>query len=104
MPVRDATGALIRALTAAFAGHALTFEHVHSRDWASGTLQATRHRIRAHISGPDAAHAADGFTESLEDREFDLGRYLIADIAVTDHRCDEAGVRLTIEALTIDND
>ncbi len=103
MPMRDATGSLLRAITAQLAGNPVRFERIHSRDWASGAFAAMRHQVELHIGGEHAQAAADAFVLDLGEREFDLGRYLLADIEVIADVRDATGVRLTVEALTIDN-
>lgn len=104
MPVRDATGALVRMLRQAFPDHELTFVNIHSRDWASGTLAAVRHRIALRLSGTDAHLACAAFLHGLDEREFDLGRYILADICVAVQHDAGGEVRLTVDALTIGND
>ena len=101
----NAGDALIRALRATFVtfGAAAIFEEIASRPWASATFSGARHRLRLRIEGEGAQAAADAFLDGLAEREFELAGHIVADIGlVEDLRGD--GVRLTLEALTVEVD
>ena len=81
-------------------------EEAQSRDWASATFTGQQHRFCLCLDGPAAAATADALLSGMADREFDLGRHILVDIAlVADERRDGGGrVRLTLEALTVEAD
>ncbi len=86
-----------------FAG-AVTVEELTSRSWASITMTGERHRMILRLEGPGAGIAASSFRSGLEEREFDLGGHILADIVMVDMREDgEDRVRLTLEALTVES-
>lgn len=107
---RDAATALLRALHSNivnfvnFAG-AFRVESLASRPWASVTFCGARHRVSFVLEGADAAAAADAFVAGLAEAEFDLLGHILADIALVDEQREQDGerVRLTIEALTVDD-
>ena len=96
-----AADALQQALRAGFAGTA-TVEELESRSWASITFSGERHRLRLRLEGECAAAAADEFLDGLAEREFDLPGHVLADIALVSDEREEAQVRLTLEALTVE--
>lgn len=77
-----------------------------SRDWASVTFTGQQHQFCLCLNGPTAAETANALLADMADREFDLGRHILVDIAlVADERCDGGGrVRLILEALTVEAD
>lgn len=100
----DAGEELIRALRvhlASFAGAVHVEERV-SRRWASITFSGERHRLRLRLRGPDAAAAADAFVDGLSEREFNLRGHILADIFLVEDRREDDAVRLTLEALTVE--
>ena len=106
MPLTDAGAELRRALGMNFVnlGAAVTFESLTSRPWASITFAGERHQLVLCLPGPGAQAAVDAFLDGLEDREFALRGQIVADIVATDIRREEDGqVRLTLEALTVEN-
>lgn len=78
------------------------FESFASREWASITFSGHRHRIVLRIDGDKAADEAARFLDGLGDREFDLQGHLLADIALVSEERSADAVRLTLEALTIE--
>jgi hypothetical protein len=95
--------ALQRALCADFDGLARV-EALKSRSWASITFSGERHRLVLRIEGAGARAAADRFLDSLAEREFDLEGHILADIAPVADERDANGVRLSLEALTVEAD
>ena len=103
----DATTALLRAVRAGLLQHApngkVIFEEIRSRSWASVTFTGARHEFTLLLAAPDAAEAASRFGLALDTAEFKLRGHILADIALlTCEPCD-AGVRLRMEALTVED-
>lgn len=95
---------LKRAIAVAFVGRGrvLAFEALRSRPWASITFSGERHVLGLRLRGPDARRAMDAFLDGLSEREFALRGHILIDIAARE-RSDEADcVRLTLEALTVE--
>lgn len=98
----DATTALIRALTVNFLNfRSLVFEEIRSRSWASVTFTGARHEISMRLDGAEAA--ADAFLSDLDIAEFRLRGHILADIALVTRNIVEDGVRIRIEALTVED-
>jgi len=106
-PATDATTALLRALRATLQDvnfvSFVTFERVHSREWASITFNGARHEVTIRLDGEDAAAAADRLAERLEATEFRLRGHILADIALVAREPAGEGVRLSLEALTVED-
>jgi hypothetical protein len=98
----DAGGQLTRAVRAAFASP-VEIEALDSRAWASITFSGERHRLTLAIAGEDAEASADSFLEDLGEREFVLRGHILADISCVDDARAPDLVRLTLEALTIED-
>ena len=97
----EAGEALQRALCADVPALA-TVEALESRSWASITFSCERHHVVLRLEGRAAAAAADNFLDGLAEQEFALEGHILADIAlVSDEREDDL-VRLTLEALTVE--
>jgi hypothetical protein len=97
---------LKRALRAHFLelGAPVTVESLASRSWASITFSGERHRLTLCLPGPGAQAAADTFLEGLEERDFALRGHILADIeAIASQRDADGQVRLTLEALTVED-
>lgn len=92
----------IRAALAAFTGRFVLHELV-SRGWASVTFSGARHRIAFSLDGDGAGDAADALLGSLGEAEFDLRGHILADIALAGEERSAAGVRITLEALTVED-
>lgn len=90
------------ALLAAFAARLGPLTDVRCRtvDWQSATFIGQRHRFELTV----AAAVPNDFAEAIAEAEIALRRGFVADVAVTDRRAGANGTRLTIEALTIDDD
>lgn len=98
---------LKRALRVIFVmfGAAITFDTIVSRPWASITFSGERHRLSLCLPGPGAQAAVDAFLDGLEDRDFALRGHILADIEATGIQRDADGqIRLTLEALTVEDD
>lgn len=96
-------GALIRAI-AARAGARPMIEAVRSTPWASATFTGARHELQLRYCGKEAERRTAALCDGLDYAEFDLGRYILADIELVDRSADEGGISLTIDALTIEGD
>ena len=100
----DATTALLRVLKNSFDRvNFLNFERVHSREWASITFSGARHEITLRLVGAEADAAADAFAASLDAAEFRLRGHILADIALVAREATGDGVRLSLEALTVED-
>ena len=101
--LNDATTAFLRALSVNFVNFRMTIEEIRSRSWASVTFTGARHELTFRIGGDGAAAAADRFLSHLEAAEFDLRGHILADIAlVSDERGDD-WIRISLEALTVED-
>lgn len=104
MTLPDAGIELERALAVQFVNFAGTVGiELASRPWASITFSGARHRLVLRIAGAGAAAAADAFLDGLEGREFALRGHILADIVVVREVREPGGVRLTLEALTVES-
>jgi hypothetical protein len=103
----DAATALLRALSAQFAGFGGAFrvDELSSRSWASVTFSGARHKVAFSLLGPGAGEAADSFLATMEEAEFDVRGHIVADIALAGEDRDPAGerVQLRLEALTVED-
>jgi hypothetical protein len=107
MMLTQAGAELKRALRLWFTGlgAGVVFESVASRHWASITFAGERHRLIFCLPGPGAQAAVDAFLDGLEDRDFALRGHILADIEAAGIQRDADGqIRLTLEALTVEND
>lgn len=101
--IMDAGNALRRAI-GAIAPSASVVEEISSRSWASITFTGARHRIVLRLDGAGANEAADRLFENLKVAEFELRGHVVADIGVVAREiAPNDGVRLTIEALTVED-
>jgi len=101
--IEDATTALLRA-TLNFLDFPATVERIRSRSWASITFTGARHELTLRLDGEGADEAADRFCAGVETAEFDLRRHILADIALVGREAAaDGGVRLRIEALTVED-
>lgn len=105
LPLTSSAAALFRTL-AARAGltpDRTLLSAIVTTDWHSLTLDGERHQLSLRLTGPDAATAASALGDGLEDAEFAIPGWIVADIAlqsvaVTDS---DGSVVIEIEALTI---
>jgi hypothetical protein len=103
----DATTALLRGLRS----HIVNlmnfgppqFEEIRSRSWASVTFTGARHEIAMRLEGEGAEAAARDFADSLDVTEFRLRGHILADIALVAQETVPGGMRLRIEALTVED-
>ena len=103
-PAADATSALLRALRVALVGANIgTIERVDSREWASITFSGARHEITLRLGGEGAEAAADAFAAGLDAAEFRLRGHILADIVLVGREAVDGGVRLSLEALTVED-
>lgn len=102
----EAATALLRALCVHFVHFAGTFriEELVSRPWASVTFRGARHRVTLALEGEGAGDAADAFLGGLTEAEFELPGHILADIAPAGEKRTGDRVRLTLEALTVEDD
>ena len=107
MTITAAGEELKRALRVIFVmfGAPVTFDAITSRPWASITFSGERHRLSLSLPGPGAQAAVDTFLDGLEDRDFALRGHILADIEAAGIQRDTDGqIRLTLEALTVEDD
>jgi hypothetical protein len=106
-PAADATTGLLRALRQAFIrdkfGKFIAVEEVHSREWASITFNGARHQITLRLEGEGAEAAADRFAAGLDAAEFRLRGHIVADLVLVGREPAGDGVRLRLEALTVED-
>ena len=81
---------------------AAIIEQVTRTDWHSATFSGERCCIKIILPGENAAARANEFAAALPDCEFDLRRYIVADIIATDIAQRGGDVTLTVEALLLD--
>jgi len=86
------------------AGEDIVILPLKERPWASITFAGTRHYLEILCTGSAAAEKVEKLSRILPDHDFDLGRYFVADLVITQVKkpkdVDEA-FRLSVEALTI---
>lgn len=99
----DATSALMRSIRASFDKFELVFEEIRSRSWASATFFGARHELSFRVCGNDAQDAADRFEATLDVAEFQLRGHILADVALVSKEPCDGGVRLRLEALTVED-
>ena len=97
--IRDPQSLLLQALRKGM-HPPLALRVAHSEAWASATFTGARHRLEYHAA---PAGQADAFAAAIEQRDFNLPGHLVADIAVAARTASDAGVSLTIEALTVED-
>jgi hypothetical protein len=99
--LNDATGALIRALRAALPAD-VVIEEIRSRSWASITFSGARHDIAVRLpAGED--EAANLFVAGLDPTAFTLRGHLLASIGLKSDERGPEGIRLGLEALTVED-
>jgi hypothetical protein len=101
-PPNDATTALLRAICRNFVQFDPIVEEVRSRNWTSATFVGARHELRLLLRDQGTQAAADRLSESLDVREFTLRGHILADISLVASEAVEDGVRLRLEALTVE--
>lgn len=71
-------------------------------DWHSLTLDGERHQLAIRLTGPTAQPAATAMCNGLEEAEFAIPGWIVADITLQSvARRGDGSVEIEIEALTI---
>lgn len=101
----DAATAFLKAIRAAFAsfGGGFALHELASRNWASVTFSGARHRMTFSLEGAGAEEAADAFLGTVTEAQFGLRGHILADIAVTGEERSADRVRISLEALTVED-
>jgi hypothetical protein len=99
----DAATALLRALGDRLAGAGADYrvEELRCRSWASATFTGARHQLVLLVEGEESA---ERFLSGIEEAEFALPLHILADISVESKERSEDGVRIALEALTVEDD
>ncbi len=71
-------------------------------EWHSATFAGLKSCFDIMLPGENAAERADAFCAQLPVHEFNLRRYMVADISVTRMLECDGGIAMTIEALLLD--
>jgi len=101
---RSAARELARTVTFVTFAPVMTVDETVSRPWASVTFTGERHRLTLTLTGPEAEATADSFLKGLGEREFPMRGHILIDIACVGDERREGNVRLTLEALTVEED
>jgi hypothetical protein len=103
--VNDAATALIRAVRGRFSdpGLAFSLEELRSRGWASVTFNGARHELAFRLDGDGAEDAAGHFLSEMDAAEFNLRGHLLADLALVSEERRPGQVRISLEALTVED-
>ena len=104
MALSRAASGLLRALLERIGDHdRILLSEIQSVDWQSLTFTGETHLMRLRVPGPDADLIVGRLTHGLEEAEFSIPGYLVADIAMVGvpRRALDGSVTLAIEALTI---
>ncbi len=99
----DATTALLRAICLRFVPFDPVAEEVRSRNWTSATFIGARHELRLRLRGEGATAAAERFSATLDPRGFNLRGHILADISLVAIEPVEDGMRLWVQALTVED-
>lgn len=73
------------------------------RPWFSATFAGVQISLHAALSSANRVYAADQFARILKTHQFDVPGYIVADIGVVRQVDDEYELRLTIDALLLEN-
>jgi len=104
-PFTDSTTALLKAVRAMLAtAERFVLEEVRSRSWASVTFAGARHELSFRLEGAGAEDAAARFVSGLEAAEFPLRGHVLADIALVGEERRPGCARLSLEALTVEDE
>lgn len=105
VPMTAAAAALFRVLAAraSLAPDRTLLSAVTTTDWHSLTLEGERHRFTLRLTGAGAVEAGAAMCQDLEDAEFAVPGWIVADIAVERGPAigSDGSVEIGIEALTI---
>ncbi|MEO8547023.1 MAG: hypothetical protein ABI422_01520 [Sphingomicrobium sp.] len=101
---RAASG-LLRALIERIGDQSdrILLSEIQSVDWQSLTFTGETHVMTLRVPGPDADQLVGRLTNGIEDAEFSIPGYLLADIVVAGglNRALDGSITLEIEALTV---
>jgi hypothetical protein len=100
MTARHAKKSLQDSLTALLPGAQAS--ELSQADWHSATFSGFRVTMQMTLTGKDALLRAASLQSVIEDHEFDLRWYLVADIAVTSVTKGDDAVAIVIEALLLE--
>jgi hypothetical protein len=103
LPPNDATTALLRAICLRFVPADPVVEEIRSRSWASATFVGARHDLRLRLRGDGARAAAELFSATLDARGFNLRGHILADISLVAIEPVKDGIRLRLQALTVED-
>lgn len=70
--------------------------------WHSATFSGERVVAQLELAGPGSASRADAFAAALPEAEFTLRKQFVADILVSDTQLSGETIRLTVDALLLD--
>ena len=101
--INDATTALLRALRVNFVNFAFRLEEIRSRNWASATFVGARHALTFRLEGEGAEAAAEGLAQGLDFAVTPLRGHILADLALVSQERLADGVRVALEALTVED-
>ncbi|HEX2763306.1 MAG TPA: hypothetical protein VHM92_05605 [Allosphingosinicella sp.] len=102
--MNDAATSFLRAVRAGvawFSGFVL--EEMRSRAWASVTFAGCRHQLSFRLQGEGAEEAAAALLGGLSAREFPMRGHLLADVAIVSQERRPGSVRISLEALTVED-
>jgi len=100
----DATSALLRALRVNFVNLDFVLEAIRSRGWSSATFAGARHEVEFRLEGAGAAPAAAAFAADLDCTHYPLRGHILAGLALLSRESLADGVRIRLEALTVEDD
>jgi hypothetical protein len=93
---------LVAQLIAKLSPARVTLVAAESKSWFSATFAGERHELTLLVEGDAAARVAHGMQRTVACDEFDISGQLVADIIVRNMNKGADGVRLDIEALTVE--
>jgi hypothetical protein len=99
MSISGAKHAFFNAILLLIPGAIL--DHVSRSEWQSATFTGERIILTLILSGDDTLRKANALQATLPDHEFELSRWLVADILVSNIETVDSSVSITIEALLL---
>jgi hypothetical protein len=99
MDIPSSKHAFFNALLMLIPGSIL--DNVSRCDWHSATFTGERIVLTLRVSGENALQKARALQALLPDHEFELSRWLVADILVSNIETMDSSVSITIEALLL---
>jgi hypothetical protein len=94
---------LLQAISPELARFDPVFDEIKSSSWSSATFNGARHELCLHLRGEGAVAAAEHFSANLDPRRFNLRGHILADIAVVGMERTDAGTKLRLQALTVED-